>query len=216
MIVLALDTAHETGSIALGYGSEIVEEVTLQAPDGFSGILFQEIGKLLERNKLRLDEVDVFAAASGPGSFTGVRVGLTAAKSLAAAQGKRSYGVSTLAAMANYGTGASRAVILDARRGEIYGAYGGMETVAPIGPWLTSLPGEVGEFLAFDFTPFDRAIAASRFAPTPRTVVPRAIASAIAELALEDFRVGLPGDPALVDANYVRRSDAELLWKDNR
>ena len=219
MIVLAIDTTHEFGSLALQYGTELLEQILLHAPDGFSGVLFNQMEKLLGRNTLRIDEVDIVAVAAGPGSFTGVRVGLSAAKRLAEAIGKPCFGVSNLAAMANYGTQPMRAAILDARRGEVYGGVFGEhpmpETVAPFGRWLESLPPSTDEFLAFDFAPFEAVLAASAFAAAARTVVPRAIAAAVAELALERFRVGEKGDPATLDANYVRRSDAELLWKEH-
>lgn len=215
MIVLALDTANEFGSLALSYGEETLEEVPLHAPDGYSGILFDQIGRLLKRNALRLDEVDVYAVAAGPGSFTGIRVGLAAAKALAVVNAKPCYGVSNLEAMATYGTAACFAALIDARRGEIYGGVFGQasapETVGPFPQWLASLPGGVAEFLAFDFTPFEAALAGSSFRDASRTSVPRTLAAAIAEIALGRFRAGDPGDPAPLDANYVRRSDAELF-----
>jgi tRNA threonylcarbamoyladenosine biosynthesis protein TsaB len=215
VIVLALDTANEFGSLALSYGEETLEEVPLHAPEGYSGILFDQIGRLLQRNALRLDEVDVYAVAAGPGSFTGIRVGLSAAKALAVVGGKPCYGVSNLAAMATFGTAPARAALVDARRGEIYGAVFGEidapETVSPFPQWLASLSPNVAEFLAFDFTPFEVALAGSGFRCAARTRVPRALAAAIAEIALARFRSGEPGDPAPLDAHYVRRSDAELL-----
>ena len=71
---------------------------------------------------MRLEEIDCFAAASGPGSFTGVRVGLAAVKGLAEALGKPAVGISNLRALSLFGKAALRAVVLDARRGEVYGA----------------------------------------------------------------------------------------------
>lgn len=217
MIVLAIDTANEFGSLALSYGNETLEEVLLHEPDGYSSVLFEQIANLMSRNSLRLDEVDVYAAASGPGSFTGVRIGLSAAKALAEANGKPCFGVSNLAAMAQYGTAGTRAAFADARRGEVYGGVFGLartsEVVAPFPRWLDGLPDHVEEFLAFDFDPFDAPLRSSRFAAVARTRVPRALAARVAEIALERFRAGEDGDPAPLDANYVRRSDAELLWK---
>jgi len=218
MIVLAVDTTHEFGSLALNFGSETLGETPLHEPGGFAGVLFEQIQTLLDRHNLKLDEVDVYAAASGPGSFTGVRIGLAAVKALAEAKGKPCFGVSVLAAMASYGTAPQKAAILDARRGEIYGGLFGVaagpETVAPFPVWLASLPPGVGEFVAFDFLPFDSVLDASPFAHAARTKIPRSIAGAVAEIALDLFRAGENGDPALLDANYVRRSDAELAWKD--
>lgn len=214
MIALAIDTSHEFGSLALASETAILEETLLHEPGGFSGILFEQIGALLGRHNLHPADIDLFAAAAGPGSFTGVRIGLTAAKALAEAHAKPCFGVSNLAAMAESGACSARAVFLDARRGEVYGSvFGADEVVAPFGDWIASLP-DVREFLAFDFTPFEAALAQSRFADCVRTRVPRAIAGAIAKLAIARHSAGDLGDPAALDANYVRRSDAELLWKD--
>ena len=218
MIVLALDTANDFGSIALTYGDETLEEVSLHSPDGFSGILFDQIDRLLKRNAIMLPQVDIYAAGMGPGSFTGIRIGLSAAKALAVAGAKPCFGISNLAAMANLGSAGTRAAILDARRGEIYGAVYGAhsdaEIVTAFPLWLAGIPAETEEFLAFDFTPFDAALSHSRFAHAARTTAPRALAASIAELSLARFRAGEHGDPAVLDANYVRRPDAELLWRD--
>jgi tRNA threonylcarbamoyladenosine biosynthesis protein TsaB len=217
MIVLAIDTANDFGSLALSCGDETLEELTLHAPDGFSGILFEQIARILKNNSLTLRQVDIYAAGIGPGSFTGIRIGLSAAKAFAAAMGKPCYGISNLAAMANLGSAPTRAALLDARRGEIYAAgYGehtSPEEVTPFLTWLARIPPETQEFLAFDFGPFEASLNTSPFAAAARTRVPKALAASIAALALEQFRGGLAGDPALLDANYVRRSDAELLWK---
>ena len=71
---------------------------------------------------LHLRDIDCYAAAAGPGSFTGIRIGLAVVKSLAEAHGKRVVPVSNLAALAWAGSGRYRAPILDARRGEVYAA----------------------------------------------------------------------------------------------
>ena len=217
LIVLAIDTSHEFGSLALTTGQQLLDEKLLQEPNGFSGILFEQISHLLKRNNIAQTQIDLYAAAAGPGSFTGVRIGLTAAKALAEAHGKPCFGISNLQAMARFSSTPHRAVVLDARRGEIYGALYGQphteEVVAPFPQWLASLPEGVGEFLAFDFLPFATALNQSRFAGALRTTVPRAIAGAVAATACERFLAGENGDVALLDANYVRRSDAELLFK---
>ena len=165
--------------------------------------------------------MDCFAAASGPGSFTGVRIGLASIKGLAEATGKPAVAVSNLAAMARYGSAALRAVVLDARRGEVYGAVydacGAVvaaETVMPFTAWLRTLPeGEI-EFVATDFSPFAAALEGTRFAGAVVTTVPRALAAAVGRIAYERWRAGHAADPAAIDANYVRRSDAELFWKE--
>ena len=145
-LVLAIDTTQESGSLALVRGTETLDEVALRAPTGFAHVLYGHIGELLRRNGLELAAVDCFAAASGPGSFTGVRVGLACVKGLAEALGKSAAAVSNLRAMASFGAAPLRAVVLDARRGEVYGAvYSASgeivmpELVSPFPAWLASL-----------------------------------------------------------------------------
>ena len=219
-LILAVDTTHEFGSVALLRGPDVLEETLLHSPEGFGEILFGRIGDLLARHGAHAVDVDCFAAASGPGSFTGVRIGLACVKGLAEATGKPAVGVSNLAAMSAFGSAARRAVVMDARRGEIYGAVydarGALlapETVMPFGKWLDSLPQGDIEFVSTDFVPFAAALAGTRFANSPVTAAPRALAAAVGQIASARLRAGEATDPAALDANYVRRADAELLWK---
>ena len=168
-----------------------------------------------------MQDIECFAAASGPGSFTGVRIGLACVKGLADTVGRPVVAVSNLQALAVFGNGPLRATVLDARRGEIYGAvYGAdLNLVAPeivmrFPQWLETLPEGPVEFISTGFSPFHAALAGTRFEGAPFVEAPRAIAGAIARIALAKFRQGLAVDPAEVDANYVRRSDAELFWKE--
>ncbi len=219
--ILALDTTAEFGSLAIVEDDRLVEEVPLHAPEGFSQILFEHLERLLARHALTAADFDCFASASGPGAFTGVRVGLAAVKGLAEATGKPVVTVSNLQALAWFGTAPVRAVVMDARRGEIYGAVydaalrlAQPEVVMRFPAWLSSLPHAELEFVSTDFTPFRAALAGTRFEQAPLTVAPRAIAGAVGLIAADLYRSGRALDPAAVDANYVRRSDAELFWKD--
>ena len=83
MIVLAFDTTSRRGSLALLNNGDVMEARVVSAPDGFAAKLYPEIRELLDQNEVSLAEVDCYASASGPGSFTGIRIGLTAVKSLA-------------------------------------------------------------------------------------------------------------------------------------
>ena len=211
-LVLAVDTTHEHGSLALNQA-----EISLDAPTGFAHVLYPRLEQLLDDNGVRLTDIDCFAAASGPGSFTGLRVGLACIKGLAEATGKPAVGVSNLEALARFGSRPLRAVIEDARRGEIYGAvYDASgcavvpETVARLSDWLNTLPSGDLEFIAVDFT----AIADALPAAVPRVAAPPALARAVACIAAERFLRGQAQDPAALDANYIRRSDAELFWKE--
>ena len=145
-MILSVDTTHEFGSLALTGDGALVEEVLLHSPDGFGHVLFGHIGSLLDRHHCGLAAIDCFAAASGPGSFTGVRIGLACVKGLAEATGKPVVGVSNLEAIATFGSHPLRAAVLDARRGEVYGAvYDSAgrivcgEVVAKFPAWLATL-----------------------------------------------------------------------------
>jgi tRNA threonylcarbamoyladenosine biosynthesis protein TsaB len=215
-VILSLDTTSEFGSIALTEGDRTIEEVPMHSPDGFGHVLFQHLEELLARHGVALTALEGFAAASGPGSFTGVRVGLAAVKGLAEATGKKVVAVSNLQALAWFGSARLRAVVLDAHRGEVFGAVYDErlrpvipESVMKLPAWVKTLPASGFEFISPDFSPWrdqvDHAI--------PVVTAPRALAAAIGHIAQREFAAGHAVDPAEIDANYVRRSDAELLWK---
>jgi tRNA threonylcarbamoyladenosine biosynthesis protein TsaB len=223
-LVLAIDTTHEFGSLALASGDDFADEVLLHAPSGFGHVLYEYLGQLLARHRVKPAMIDCFAAASGPGSFTGVRVGLACIKGLAEAVGKPAVAVGNLEAMATYGTAPLRAVVMDARRGEVYGAVYdeagrvvSPEVVSPFPAWLESLPESLlasMEFVSTDFTPFCADLRGTRFQDASIVTAPRALAAAMARIAAARWLRGEACDPAALDANYVRRPDAELLWKE--
>jgi tRNA threonylcarbamoyladenosine biosynthesis protein TsaB len=215
--ILAVDTTHEFGSLALARGEELLEELPLHAPTGFAHLLYQHLAALLQRHGLRVADIDIFAAASGPGSFTGVRIGLACVKGLAEALGKPAVAVSNLQALATFGSAPLRAVVLDARRGEIYGAVYDAgarlvwpEVVAKFPEWISTLPASEVEFISQDSLALPPMLAGTAFGSARVTIAPRSLAAAIARLACG----AAPCDPAALDANYVRRSDAELFWKE--
>jgi tRNA threonylcarbamoyladenosine biosynthesis protein TsaB len=212
MRILAIDTTSEFGSLALHSEGTTLEEVPLRAPDGFSAVLFGYIDALLHRHDWTLESIDIFASAAGPGSFTGVRVGLTAAKGLSDAIGRGALAVSNLQALAECGSTSARGVVMDARRGEIYGAVYDSdlnlvspEVVAPFQVWLESLGKSPDEIIAPDFSAFRASFGLDIPIREQRT-----LAAAIARIAERSQAL----DPAFLDANYVRRSDAELFWTD--
>ena len=213
-LILAVDTTHEFGSLALARGPELIEEVPLHAPEGFAHVLYRHLGELLDRHTLTPQAIDLFAAASGPGSFTGVRIGLACVKGLAEAVGRPAVAVSNLQAIATFGAAPLRAAVMDARRGEVYSAVYDAdarlvcpEVVGGFSEWLETLPEGDLEFVCSDFTP---RLSGARFEGARVVSAPQALAAAVARLAL----AAVPCDPAALDANYVRRSDAELFWRE--
>jgi tRNA threonylcarbamoyladenosine biosynthesis protein TsaB len=213
-LILAIDTTAEFGSIALYDGAAgRTVEVGIHSPEGFGHILFDRISALLQREGQNISNIDCFAAACGPGSFTGVRVGLTAAKGLGEAAGRPVVAVSNLRALASFGTAATRAVVIDARRGEIYGAVYDAdlnelqpERVTKFQVWLASVPREA-EFIGVNIAPWLAALGGA-----PAVNASAVLAGAVARIAHREYAAGRACDPAVLDANYVRRSDAELLW----
>lgn len=210
--ILALDVSAEFGGVALIEGGVVAAESPLHEPTGFSQVIFNRIEEVLARKGWKPGDIDCFASASGPGSFTGVRIGLAAAKGLAEALNKPMVAVSNLRALAWYGTGALRAAFVDARRGEIYGSVYSAdlvtvldERVMKFGAWVESLPPGPLEFITPDPLLF----------PTVAAIPgPRQVSGAVGLIAAREYEAGRAVDPVGVDANYVRRSDAELLWRD--
>jgi tRNA threonylcarbamoyladenosine biosynthesis protein TsaB len=220
-LILAIDTTHQWGSLALTRGDEILEEVELEAPDGFAHVIYGHLEALLKRHGVGLRDIACFASAAGPGSFTGVRIGLACVKGLAEACGKPAVAVSNLQAVAWFGSAPLRAAVMDARRGEVYGAvYDGdgrivlPEIVGGFTAWLETLPEQGVEFVYSGFSAFRELLAGTRWAHAAAQAAPRALARAVARIAACRLARGEAQDPAALDANYVRRSDAELLWKE--
>ncbi|MGQ9633481.1 MAG: tRNA (adenosine(37)-N6)-threonylcarbamoyltransferase complex dimerization subunit type 1 TsaB [Bryobacteraceae bacterium] len=218
--ILAIDTTSEHGSLALLEDCRVLEERPMPSPDGYGHVLFPQIEQSLSSHGWELETLDCFAAAAGPGSFTGIRVGLAAVKGLGEALAKPVCAVSNLQALALYGRAAVRAPFIDARRGELYGGlYSAQltplapETVLPPDKWLAQLPDGQIEWIGSDFRCLTAFLETRGVPAALRTVAPRWLASAVGRIAAQRLAAGLAGEAARAEANYVRRSDAELFSK---
>lgn len=223
MFLLAIDSSGKNGSIALARAGELDDdhgdfEVLAVAPlvgGTFSAQLVPQIATLLESAQLTKYNIDALAVVSGPGSFTGLRVGLAAVKALAEVLKKPIAPVSLLelCVFASCVQGKVMAA-LDAGRGDVYvGGYN-----AP------SQPGEHGreqlltmdEFLAAAngwtvVTPDSNlAEKVSATGVSVPTLVPIS-ASELAHLGWKKFHRGETITPDQLEANYIRRTDAEML-----
>jgi tRNA threonylcarbamoyladenosine biosynthesis protein TsaB len=180
-----------------------------------------------------MKEIDVFAVASGPGSFTGLRVGLTAVKAWAEVHQKPIAAMSALEAIAAQSTATSEVIspFLDARRGLIFGSN--YRKGAGASPILARM-GEEAILTAEEFLGLVKlnpgATPAVLVSPTPNVLpsnlmesilpgarveqVSSSLAPMIGRLAFDRANRGLFVDPVGLDANYLRRPDAEVLWKD--
>jgi tRNA threonylcarbamoyladenosine biosynthesis protein TsaB len=124
-IVLAVDTTTPAGGVAILRGTKLVSEINQESAATFSERLLSSIQFLLGVSGLKIQDVEGFAVAVGPGSFTGIRIGLSTVKSFAYASGKPIAAVSTLAALAHKLRHPQRRLIcplLDAKKNELYGA----------------------------------------------------------------------------------------------
>ena len=225
MLLLAADTSGKFGSIALAQceteGDCKVLEVTPLEGGTFSAQFIPQAAALLQKNGFALNDLTGFAVVTGPGSFTGLRIGLAAIKALAEITKKPIAAVSLLeaVAIAANAKGMVRA-LLDAGRGDIYvGAYEFDEV-------LDALPSKIieclytrSEFVAeaggVIVTP-DKSVAdflrASNIAV--QEIAPLR-ADAIAQIGWEKIQAGVLSWPDDLDANYIRRTDAEIMAKIN-
>src|SRR2546423_6166118 len=120
-LILAIETATRAGSVSLVCGREIISSIAGDASSSHSSDLIQNVQTVLEAAGKELTDVALFAAAQGPGSFTGLRIGLATIKALAVSTGRKCVGVSTLAAIARAAGDSRRTVsLLPAGRGELF------------------------------------------------------------------------------------------------
>lgn len=239
-VILSLETATLGGSVFLGRGNVQLATTRSDPKVSHSNSLLTDIAATLDEAGLSLKDVELLACASGPGSFTGLRIGVATLKALAAALALPCIGVSTLPAVAHAG-GASRVTValLPAGRGELFSQsfsvsedarvteldaashisplklvekYGRLEDVTWAGPGALAQ----GDFL--------RSQAQERGITFHETTKPGGeqpsgwklaaeidnLASHVAALALQSFQSGVTQSAHTLSAIYVRPSDAEL------
>jgi tRNA threonylcarbamoyladenosine biosynthesis protein TsaB len=222
MIVLALDTTTRAGSAAIVRDGLVLAEVSGDPAATHGQRLPGELTGLIARAGITLNVVDLFAVAAGPGSFTGLRVGIAAMQGLAMATGQPIVPVSTLEALARAvpDDGSLVAPWVDAQRGEVFAALydrGGRDaigepTALPPAATLASVAGvAAGRRLRFAGDGAVRYAAVIEAALGPMAAVepnvPR-LAAFIALIAAE--APGRAVAPHAVAPIYIRRPDAEL------
>jgi tRNA threonylcarbamoyladenosine biosynthesis protein TsaB len=121
LLILAADTSSPRSSFAIARDEQILASLSSDSTVPHSRTFFGNISTLLQLAGLKVTEIDAFAAATGPGSFTGLRVGLAAIKGLAYTHGKRSVGIDSLdAAALSAGIAGMVMVMIGAGRDEVY------------------------------------------------------------------------------------------------
>src|SRR6202789_1509527 len=220
-MLLGLNTCGSTASVALGLAAadniKILSTASL-AVRTYSARLVPEIAALLESRHATLRDIEAIVVVNGPGSFTGIRVGLSTAKGLAEGAGIPLIAVSRLALLADSSGLPHVLAAVDAGRGEYYvGEYrageklgemllGGEETVA-----AARRPG-AGVVVCDESRADDKSSSAcSALAICGPVYVQPPDATDALRFALGRFRARDFDDPETLDANYLRRSDAEVL-----
>ena len=213
-LLLGIDTCGPSGSAALGRLDagrvEILGQTEL-AGRSYSATLVSAVAELLERAGTSLEQIHALVTVSGPGSFTGVRVGLSAGKGLAEAAGLPVVAVSRLEVLA--ARAQTEAAALDAHRGEVFLRVAGHEpTELLAGPeelaGIQPIPGRIAVC--------DEAAAVLLAKAWPDAVLVRSVAPTAADaliLCVPRVERGAFADLLLLDGHYLRRSDAEIFGK---
>ncbi len=231
MLVLAIDTCDAKGSVAILRDGEVVETIAHPTGEGYSSWLQPTVDQLLGVAGAKLADVELFAVATGPGSFTGVRIGLTTVKAWGEVFGRPIAAMSRLEVLAGQGRSNAPFVasFIDAQRGQVFGALykrDGVElalcrdeAVSGGADFLAEVLGETGsaavEWVTTDVAVMESLIEWRERAPQARSVleVSPVLAPLIGKLGLQKALRGQVRDALSLDANYVRRSYIEVAAK---
>ena len=233
MRVLALDTTTRAGSVAVVDDGHVIGERGGEAARTHAERLPAEIVVLLEACGLALADIDLFAVASGPGSFTGLRIGIATMQALALVGGRRMVGVAALDALGHLASREARAgayvtAWMDAHRRDVFAALYRVaaaplfeaerlcdvegptvgDPAAIVSRWRREVGNARVDVMGDGATLFADVIA--RAAPAWRVSAPPLLAGAIGLMALERSRRGDTVDPAGLHPLYIRRPDAEV------
>ena len=221
--ILAFDTSTHVCSAALIARGTLIGEDVRTGSGNYSALLMRMVDRLLQDAELAVHELDCIAVAQGPGSFTGLRVGISTAQGIGAAIDKPLVGVSTLEIIARQNSPFPGKIcpMLDARRSQVYAAIfeGRAEGIAAIDAacvtcpekWASSL--QQGPVLfcgngayVYQETIKQACTVEHSFAPAANA---RPQAATLAHIALRRFTDGNGKQPEQILPGYVRRPDAE-------
>lgn len=222
MKLLSFESSAVSASVALTEDDRLIAQIFQNCGLTHSRTLLPMAENLLQSCGVPLDEIDGFAVAAGPGSFTGVRIGVATVKGLALGAGQPCVGVSTLEAMA-WGAralGGELCCVMDARAGQVYNALFSIENGAPVRKCadraikLAELAEEIGEkpyFLVGDgadlcYNTLKEICVGLRPAPPELRY---ATGYGVAAAALPLFQRGDALSPQQLDAIYLRKPQAE-------
>jgi tRNA threonylcarbamoyladenosine biosynthesis protein TsaB len=231
-LILAIETAARAGSVAVARGEAILSAREGDASVSHSTNLIEMIDEALRDAGAKLSDVDLFAVAVGPGSFTGLRIGLATVKAFAAATDRPAVGISTLAAIAHAARASGKIVsLLPAGRGELFAQMFSisnddviaLDSAAHLGAkeLLRKYESIDAQWAGEGVQKLQQYLEAESLADAKRSIAPESatsengqnqshLAASIAVLALKDFREGKSIKADELHAIYVRPSDAEI------
>jgi tRNA threonylcarbamoyladenosine biosynthesis protein TsaB len=232
VIILALDTCDSRGSVAVLRDEEVLNAIAHEATTEYSIWLLPAVEEALKSARVEMRDVELFAVASGPGSFTGVRMGLTTVKAWSEVYGKGIASISRLEAMASEAPRGSEfiASFFDAHRDQVYAGLfhrrgAGLELVeqemvaapADFLRWIAQRAEEERvSWISLDPEKMTAQAAWQEHFGVGESVVEctRVLAPAIGRIGRVRALEGRLTDVLKLDAEYVRRPDAEVFWKD--
>ncbi len=230
MLMLALDTATLVSTVALATEDKLIAEFTLQTTKTHSEKLLPAIDTLCRFAGVAASDLEAIAVSSGPGSFTGLRIGLATAKALSYANSLPLIGVPTLLGLAYNFAGSNQLIapVLDAQKGNVYSALyrfeqGQPQELLPVSIWSaaelgsklavsgeqTMLLGEATELVVAAADNPGKVVVADHHLLMPR-------AASVARAAFQMYGEGLTSDARTLVPIYVRRAEAEVLWEQRR
>lgn len=227
MRILAIETSTMTGSIAIMSEDGLIAETTLNIRATHSERLMIAIDKTLDISMCSLNDMDAFSVSIGPGSFTGLRIGLSTIKGLAYVTGKPVVAVPTLDAFASRLSLCSYLVcpMLDARKKEVYTALYRFNNDSTMVKIIedTAIPPEAllsrikektvflgdGAIIYRDLI-IEKLSDMALFAPLPMQIPS---AATVAEIGIKMLKAGKVSEINSLVPKYIRRSEAELKWE---
>ena len=224
VLILALDTTTRGGSVAVADGDRILAVRAGDASRTHGERLPGELARALDQAGIPRDRVDLLAVATGPGAFTGLRIGLAAIQGLAMTLNKRVVGISALDALAvqvEAGEGDLIVPWMDAQRGDVFATLIDRKSAATIevpaaaspqsllAAWRVHLAGRHAIFIG-DAAARDAELIAQAADGRWETRSPAPLAPQIALLGHRRALNGEAGSPHTLEPIYVRRPDAEI------
>ena len=226
MLILGIEASTKTGSVAVVSEQGVVAQYSLNIEVTHSERLMSTVDRVLKDTGLTMAHIDGFSVAIGPGSFTGLRIGLSTIKGLALATGKPVAAVPTLLALAWNLPYAAFPVcpLLDARKNEVYAALYALDgsscsqimqkAAIPIHELAGKISGKAiftGEAALIYRVEIEKQFGDRALFASLSTVLPSA--ASVAEIGSGMIKSGKQADPDSLTPLYIRRPEAEVAWE---